>query len=134
MASRSASEPTDGRYRARSDYGRESEALAASYLEARGLEIVGRNFRRRAGEIDLIARQGGILCLIEVRARMTMAFGGAAASVGPAKRRRLVRAAQLLLAAHPAWRALPVRFDVVLIQGRGAQATIEWIPHAFGAG
>lgn len=134
MASRSGSEPTEERYRARSDYGRESETLAAAWLEARGLEIVGRNFRRRAGEIDLIACQGGVLCLIEVRARMTMACGGAAASIGPAKRRRLIRAAQLLLAAHPAWRSLPVRFDVVLIQGRGKDATIEWIRHAFSAG
>lgn len=134
MASPSGSAPTEARYRARSDYGRESESLAAAFLESRGLEIVGRNFRRRSGEIDLIAREGGILCLIEVRARMTMAFGGAAASVGPAKRRRLIRAAHLLLAAHSAWRSLPVRFDVVLIQGRGPDASIEWIRHAFSAG
>lgn len=111
--------------------GRDAEERAARYLEAQGLTILARNFRRRAGEIDIIARDGGTLAIIEVRSRATRSHGGAAASVGMRKQQRLIRAAHLLLAAHPEWRRLPARFDVVVEDGDGDAARIEWIRHAF---
>ncbi len=111
--------------------GRNAEDRAAQFLEARGLEILARNFRRRAGEIDIVARDGATLAIVEVRARATRAYGGAAASVGARKQQRLIRAAQLLLAAHPEWRKMPARFDVVIEEGIGDAACIEWIKHAF---
>lgn len=115
----------------RMERGRAAEDRAADYLEARGLAILARNFRRRAGEIDIVAREGVTLVIVEVRARSRHAFGGAAASVGPRKQQRLIRAAQLLLAAHPEWRRMPARFDVIVEEGDGEGARMEWIRHAF---
>lgn len=115
----------------RRERGIRAEERAAHFLEARGLTILARNFRRRAGEIDIVARDGDTLAIVEVRARATRACGGAAASVGHRKQQRLIRAAHLLLAAHPEWRRLPARFDVVVEEGDGEEARMEWIRHAF---
>jgi putative endonuclease len=111
--------------------GRDAEDRAARFLAERGLTILARNFRRRAGEIDIVALDGATLAIIEVRARASRDYGGAAASVGARKQQRLIRAAHLLLAAHPEWRKLPARFDVIVEEGEGADARIEWIRHAF---
>ena len=61
--------------------GPRAEALAADYLARRGLTIVGRNFRTRFGEIDLIARDGRTLVFVEVRLRRSLRFGGAVESI-----------------------------------------------------
>lgn len=105
-----------------------AEDLAAAYLERRGLKILARNYRCRFGEIDLVAASGAALVFVEVRARASEAFGGAAASITSAKRRRLVAAARHYLARHPRDRAC--RFDVVLV--RGPAREIEWVENAFG--
>ncbi|HNS27797.1 MAG TPA: YraN family protein [Steroidobacteraceae bacterium] len=114
--------------------GQDAEERAALFREAQGLTILARNFRRRAGEIDIVARDGATLAIIEVRSRATRSHGGAAASVGARKQQRLIRAAHLLLAAHPEWRRMPARFDVVIEEGDGAAARIEWIRAAFALG
>ena len=105
-----------------------AEAGAAAYLEGRGLKIVARNYRCRFGEIDIVARDGATLVFVEVRARTSDAFGGAAASITPAKRRRLVATARHYLSRQRA--DAPCRFDVVLLSGSAPR--IEWIPDAFG--
>lgn len=105
-----------------------AESLAAEFLERRGLKILARNYRCRFGEIDLVAASGAALVFVEVRARESEAFGGAAASITAAKRRRLVAAARHYLAKHRVNRAC--RFDVVLIRGR--EREIEWVANAFG--
>ena len=108
--------------------GAAAEELAAVFLEGRGLRIVERNYRCRFGEIDLVARSGTVLVFVEVRARQSEAFGGAAGSITAAKRRRLVAAARHYLAKHRVSRAC--RFDVVLLRGR--EQEIEWLADAFG--
>jgi len=108
--------------------GAAAEELAAVFLEGQGLRIVERNYRCRFGEIDLVARSGAVLVFVEVRARKSEAFGGAAGSITAAKRRRLVAAARHYLAKHRVSRAC--RFDVVLIRGR--EQEIEWLANAFG--
>jgi putative endonuclease len=86
----------------------EDEALA--HLQRHGLVLVERNFRCKGGEIDLIMRDGAGLVFVEVRQRL---FGGAVASVTPAKQRRLIHAAQFyLLRIKP---LPPCRFDLVAI-------------------
>lgn len=109
--------------------GREAEALAAAYLEARGLRVVDRNFRIRGGEIDLICRDGRTLVFVEVRLRSRSDFGGAAASITATKRRRLVLAARVYLMRHP---DAACRFDCVLLSDL-AEARIEWLRDAFAA-
>ena len=107
--------------------GSAAEDLAARYLEAQGLAIVDRNRRCRAGEIDLVARDGATLVFVEVRLRASAAFGGAAASVDAHKQRRILQAARLYLASRV---DTPCRCDVVVLD-RLDPALIEWIRDAF---
>ena len=107
----------------------EDEALA--FLQARGLRLLRRNYRmpgRGAAEIDLVMQtRDGTVVFVEVRQRSRRDFGGAGASIGAAKRQRIVRAAQHYLVR---WRRLPpLRFDVVLIEPEGPL----WLPAAFEA-
>ena len=69
-----------------------AEALAARFLTTRGLAIVGRNYRCRGGEIDIIARDGGTVVFVEVRLRRSAEYGGAAESITARKRRLTVSA------------------------------------------
>ncbi len=109
--------------------GAAAEALAAHFLERRGLRVLERNFRVRGGEIDLVCADGPMLVFVEVRLRRSAGFGGAAASITPAKQRRLILAARHYLAGRP---ERPCRFDAVLLDGPGA-GRIEWIRDAFPA-
>ena len=108
--------------------GARAEALAAQFLVARGLAIVERNFRRRCGELDLVARDGDTLVFVEVRLRRSRGYGGAAASITAAKRARLLAAANLYLArlSNPP----PCRFDAVLLDALDP-ARIEWLTNIF---
>ena len=115
--------------------GRAGEALALRYLEARGLHVLERNYRvargrsRHGGEIDLILRDtDGTLVFVEVRVRRDGHAGGAAASVGPAKRGRLIYAAQTYLSQLS--RVPPCRFDVVAVDG----GQVQWLKAAFDEG
>lgn len=108
----------------RSRSGAQAETLAANFLARQGLEIVERNWRRRCGEIDLVAREGETLVFVEVRLRRRDDFGGAAASITAAKRARLVNAAGLYLAGLA--RTPPCRFDAVLLDALHADR-IEWV-------
>ncbi len=112
--------------KARGDAG-EDEALA--YLQARGLRLLQRNYRtpgRGGGEIDLIMQSAdGTVVFVEVRQRSRTDHGGAAASIGYQKQRRIIFAAQHYLLR---WRRLPpARFDVVTIEAAGP----EWLQAAF---
>jgi putative endonuclease len=107
----------------------EDEAL--HYLQEQGLQLVHRNYRtpgRGGGEIDLIMRAPDGTCVfVEVRARSTGQHGGAAASVGFVKQRRIIFAARHYLMQL---RTLPpCRFDVVVLE----QAGVQWLPGAFDA-
>ena len=112
----------------RADAGRRAEDLAVAFLAAKGLSVVERNFRAKVGEIDVIARDGDEIVFVEVRARASKEFGGAAASVIGAKRRKLIRAASVWLAAR-GWDGA-CRFDVVAVDG----GRLEHLPAAFDAG
>lgn len=104
-----------------------AEERAARHLAQHGLAVLARNYRCRGGEIDLICHDAATLVFVEVRLRTSRAFGGAAASITPAKQRRLVLAANHYLAGKP----MPAcRFDAVLLDGE----SIEWIRDAFQAG
>ncbi len=102
------------------------EAMAAARLRTAGLQVMETNFRVKGGEIDLVCRDGGTVVFVEVRRRASVDFGGAAASVGPAKQRRLILAARHWLQRHGDH---PCRFDVVAIDGD----RLEWIKDAFRA-
>jgi putative endonuclease len=110
--------------------GARAERLAADYLKARGLRILARNYRVKGGEIDLIVRDGDITVFVEVRLRRSRAFGGALASITPAKQRRLILAARCWLSQKRGYRQGNSRFDCVLLDQLSADH-IEWIKNAF---
>ena len=115
--------------------GEAAEERALRHLQQQGLTLLRRHYQvargpsARGGEIDLVMREpDGTLVFVEVRARRDARFGGAAASVGSAKRQRLIYAARHYLMGL---RSLPpCRFDVVAIEGD----TLTWLRGAFDAG
>ena len=96
--------------------GRRAERTAAWWLRLKGYRILARGFRAPVGEIDLIARRGRILALVEVKARPSPHQGREA--IGPRQRRRIERAAMVLLQRRPDLAGLDLRFDVVLVAPR----------------
>ncbi len=112
-----------------------AETRALDWLQQQGLVLLQRNYRvargphARGGEIDLVMRErDGTVVFVEVRQRRSSRHGGAAASVGAGKQRRVLFAAQhyLMQFATPP----PCRFDVVAIDGE----QLQWLQAAFDAG
>ena len=115
--------------------GRGGEHLAAAWLQAHGYEIVARNWRSgRSGEIDLVARQGPRLVIVEVRTRHGQRYGSAEESVTPAKQARLAALTEAYCA-ETGWQG-PVRVDVVAItlDPTGAALEIRHIEDAVSGG
>ncbi len=112
--------------------GSAAERLAEQHVAAAGLEVIARNFRCRAGELDLICCDRGTLVIVEVRQRSRRDFGGPLASVGSVKRRRIRRSTEYFRIGSRHWSERPVRFDVVAVVGvpEGAHELI-WIRDAF---
>lgn len=106
--------------------GAAAEQAAAEHLEHQGLRVLRRNYRVKGGEIDLICRDRNVLVFVEVRARASSAFGGAAASIDARKRARLVLAARHYLQTQP---DTPCRFDCVLFDA----GRLSWLKNAFDA-
>ncbi|HET9113029.1 MAG TPA: YraN family protein [Burkholderiales bacterium] len=107
--------------------GIKAERRAADYLLTQGLTLCERNFRCRAGEIDLVMRDGATLVFVEVRQRSSLKFGGAIASIDSRKQQKIIVAAQFYLSGLSSYP--PCRFDALLIEGD----TINWLRDAFGA-
>ncbi len=117
--------------RAAARLGRRGERCAARYLRRRGLRIIERNWRCRSGELDIVARDGDVLVVVEVRSARTDFAGGPEHTVGPAKQRQVAQLTQRWLRASR-WRPAAVRFDVVAIVFRGwLKREVRWYPKAF---
>lgn len=118
----------------RRDSGMLGEKLALQHLRSLGYNIIETNFRCRAGEIDIVARQGDCLVFVEVRTRSGQGFGTPEESITAAKRSKLRSLALIYLETH---RQLPEqwRIDVVAVElGRDrAPKRIEVIQSAVGA-
>ena len=108
-----------------------AEDAALAHLQRQGLRLVARNYRtpgRGGGEVDLIMQTpDGTTVFVEVRSRADARHGGAAASVGFVKQRRIVFAARHYLVRQK--RTPPCRFDVVVVEPEG----ITWLQAAFDA-
>jgi putative endonuclease len=113
------------------EIGRAAEAAAARHLERAGYRILQNNFRAKGGELDVIALDGRALAIVEVRYRADDRFGGGAASITPAKRRRIVNASRALLATQPLLAKFPARFDVVEVTGPADALACRLIRGAF---
>lgn len=106
--------------------GESAEDQAHEFLISKGLTPVGRNFRCRLGELDLIMKDQQTLVIVEVRYRNTDKYGSAVESITYSKQRKIIATTQTYLAGRKIdW---PIRFDVIAISGNGQ---IEWIKNAF---
>jgi len=116
---------------ARRALGQLGEDLAAEHLQALGYVILERNYRCRSGEIDIIARDGGRLAFVEVRARRGTAFGTPEESVTPTKQARLATVARHYLQENGCTDA-DWGIDVVAVEftSRGVLQRIECIRNA----
>lgn len=104
---------TDPRRRRAWRFGRLAELACVGALVLRGYRVIARNVKTPAGEIDIVARRGRTLAIIEVKARASP--GDAAEALGSRQRGRLVRAAEAFRQAHPNVQGLAVRFDAMLV-------------------
>jgi putative endonuclease len=93
--------------------GHRGEWLAAAALMAKGFRILARRYRTRLGEIDLIARRGDLVLIVEVKARPTLR--AAMEAIARESERRIEGAADLWLSRQPDYGRLSVRFDMVAV-------------------
>ncbi|MEC3980308.1 YraN family protein [Amycolatopsis sp. H20-H5] len=121
----------DARAAWRVELGRRGEELAARHLENTGLVVLSRNWRSRAGELDLVLTDGRTLVVCEVKTRSGVEYGLPAEAVTPEKRERIRRLAQQWLRDHEVgW--CPVRYDVVAVLApRGQNPSLKHIKGAF---
>jgi putative endonuclease len=108
--------------------GSQAEQRAAQFLQQQGLVIRAKNYRCKAGEIDLIMQQDDTLVFVEVRLRSHRKFANAAESVTLAKQRKIIKTAQFYLQQHQLTDKINCRFDVIAF---GDNASPEWITNAF---
>lgn len=109
------------------------EDLACAELSRRGYEILARRYRTRYGEIDIVARDGDTIVIVEVKTRDGDAFGAGADAVTGSKQRRLVRmGTDYLLRGRLG--GSPCRFDVIEVDVAGDQPRIEVYRNAFDVG
>jgi putative endonuclease len=94
-------------------YGRRAEALCRLILRLKGYRILASRLRTPLGEIDIVARRGDTLAVIEVKARGDWLTAGEAVSAR--QRGRLARAAHAFLATNPHYAGMSLRFDVMLV-------------------
>ncbi|SFR73217.1 putative endonuclease [Marinobacter daqiaonensis] len=113
--------------------GNHAEAVAARYLQSKGVTITDRNVYSRGGEIDLIGRDGDTLVFFEVRFRKSGSLTDGAESIGWRKQQRLLRAATYYLHRHQLWNC-NCRIDVIAIApGDTSKYRVRWIRNAIQA-
>ena len=112
--------PTPRALRGRRSFasGMRAEEAACAALRNDGWAILGQRLRTAAGEIDIAAEKDGLLAIVEVKHRPTLA--GAVAALSVRQQGRLITAAEILLGENPNWGRTGVRFDVMLIDATGA--------------
>lgn len=111
--------------------GAQGEEIAVSFLKGRKYAILGRNFRIRGGEVDIVARDGRTIVFVEVKARRGSSYGAPQEAVTPFKQRQIARAAMTWLVKNHQT-AAAARFDVIaVLLHDGAEPTIEHIKNAF---
>jgi putative endonuclease len=118
----------------RQQLGKSGEDVACDELRRRGYAILARRFRTRAGELDIVARDGSTLVFVEVKARRSVRYGTASEAVSWHKRQRITRMAEEFVNRSRLDR-VPCRFDVVaVLWPRIGDPSVEVYPSAFDAG
>ncbi len=114
MANRAKTSPRPGQKRiAAEKRGRRAEFIAAWFLRFKGYRIIERRFRTKSGEVDLIARKGDLVAMIEVKARQSL--GQAHDAVGHTAQQRIISAGDYWLAKQADYARLSIRYDIIAI-------------------
>ncbi|NNM59920.1 MAG: YraN family protein [Legionellales bacterium] len=109
-----------------------AEAFAERYLKRQGLILIEKNFSCKLGEIDLIMQENETLVFIEVRHRVSAAYGNAVETVTREKQNKIIKASTLFMMKHKLLEKKSVRFDVFALQGKLASSPqINWVKQAF---
>jgi len=111
------------------ELGKHGEELAVAYLQENGYEVLARNWTFRKAEIDIIARKGDIVAIIEVKTRSSIDFGLPQEFVKKDKIQHLVRAADKYIIENGM--DVEVRFDIIAIQKEDKDFKIEHLEDAF---
>ena len=114
----------------RQKFGKEGESVAVRYLKQQGYKIIEQNYRCKAGEIDIIARERKTLVFVEVKTRRSTSYGDPKWAVTPKKQKAISMAALYYLKVNDQTRA-DARFDVVSILAQGDEPRIELVRNAF---
>jgi putative endonuclease len=114
----------------RRQLGDQGEDLAAAALKKQGYKILERNYVTPLGEIDLIAKEGKTVVVVEVKTRRGSRFGAPQEAVNPGKQGRLRRLADYYLK-QKGLTGNPVRFDVVAVTLADNVPQVEIIQNAF---
>ena len=109
--------------------GLRGEDRAAGFLSSKGYSILARNFRTRAGEIDIIAEKSGTVAFVEVKTWNALSEADLEFSIDQRKRRRIVRTARMFIARERELAERSMRFDVLLLSERSSR--ILHIENAF---
>jgi putative endonuclease len=114
----------------RRETGRRGEEVAAAFVADLGYRLVMRNFRCRAGEIDLVALDGDTVVFVEVRSRTGAGFGTPLESVDGRKQMQVGRVARYFLSAR-GWHERTARFDVIGVRLDADPPGVEHVRAAF---
>ena len=112
----------------RSATGRVAEEVVAAELVSGGWSIVARNWRRRSGELDIVAQLGGTLAFVEVKATDAYGRESLESSVGHRKRQRIIETSKLFIAAHREFEYAAIRYDVASVE---AGVVADYFENAF---
>ena len=112
------------------EFGKAAEDLAANFLKAKGYKVFERNYKNKFGEIDIIARQEGVICFVEVKARHSLNLGFPQEAISIHKQRQICRAAVYYLKSNKLLER-PARFDVLALLYTNDQPEISLITNAF---
>ncbi|MEE4260303.1 MAG: YraN family protein [Bacteroidales bacterium] len=111
------------------ELGKKGELIARKFLEEKGIQIIETNWRHEKDEIDVIAKDGDELVMVEVKTRSTRYFGDPSEAVGNAKESFLIRAAEAYVEIHNL--NIDIRFDIISIVIDKKGTHIEYIKDAF---
>lgn len=111
-------------------YGKIGEIIATNYLIEQGFKIIANNYKNPIGEIDIIAKEKDYLVFIEVKTRMSRAFGDPMEAVNIAKQNKIRQVATLYLKQHRLMET-NCRFDVISVLGSSEDAEVRHIKNAF---
>jgi len=111
------------------ELGNWGEENAVGYLQKKGFEIIDRNFRFQKNEIDIIAKSGNELVVVEVKTRQTAEIGEPWRAVTKAKQKQIIKVANYYVQTNLI--DSDVRFDIISIVHNSYRTEIEHIEGAF---